>query len=212
MTGVTEVPTSYTIRPDVTPEMVWIDLETCGLRPEDRILEVGIKVTNRHGDEKATFQSVVGYGDFMTASWLNEQNLGATVHRMHMHSGLIDEVLVASAWVANEPHCGFSRTDTETRALQFLTDVFGGSPDAPVSMAGASVQFDRAALRAQMMRLHNWFHYRQYDVSTLIQLGKLAGHELDESVQKRGIHRAIPDIEDEISVHQWAMSTLVAQF
>lgn len=201
---------NFTIQSDVTPEMVWVDLETCGLRPEDRILELGLKVTNRHGDEAAVFSSVIGYSDAMVSGeWLSDKALGPTVHKMHTDNGLIDEVLAFSAMVASNPRCGRSRTDVESVALDFLWDVFGNYPEPPLPMAGASVQFDRAALRKQMPRLHNWFHYRQYDVSTVLALAKMSGHQPDETVVKRGVHRALPDIEDEITVHKWAMSKLV---
>ncbi|MFD8340590.1 hypothetical protein ACFV42_49645 [Streptomyces solisilvae] len=202
----------FTIQPDVTPEMVWIDLETTGLRPEDRILEVGLKVTNRWGDEAGRFACVVGYSDAMVSGhWLSDKALGPVVHAMHTKNGLIDEVLAHSARVANNPRCGRARPDVETRALEFLMEVFGGMPDHRFPMAGASVQFDRAALRVQMPRLHNWFHYRQYDVSTILGLATMSGHHPDDTVRKRDIHRAIPDIEDEITVHKWAMSNLVAR-
>lgn len=202
----------FSIQRDVAPEMVWIDLETCGLRAEDRILEVGIKVTNRYGDEAGAFSSVVGYSDAMVSGhWLSDKALGPVVHKMHTDNGLIDEVLAYSAKVAVNPRCGRSRTDVESRALDFLWDVFNGLPEPQLPMAGASVQFDRAALRAQMPRLHNWFHYRQYDVSTVLGLAGLSGIQPDETVQKRSIHRAIPDIDDEITVHRWAMNKLVAR-
>jgi oligoribonuclease len=192
--------------------MVWIDLETCGLRAEDRILEIGIKVTNRYGDEAGSFSSVVGYSDAMVSGhWLSDKALGPVVHEMHTKNGLIDEVLAYSAMVATNPSCGRSRTDVESRALDFLWDAFKGLPEPQIPMAGASVQFDRAALRVQMPRLHNWFHYRQYDVSTVLGLASMSGHQPDETVQRRGIHRALPDIDDEITVHKWAMSKLVAK-
>lgn len=197
---------------DVSPEMVWIDLETCGLKPEDRILEVGVKVTNRHGDERASFSSVVGYGDAMVSGeWLSEQSLGPVVHKMHTENGLINEVLIHSSYVANYPGCAFSRPEVETRSLNFLWEVFGGQPEPLMHMAGASVQFDRATLKRQMPRLHNWFHYRQYDVSTVLTLASMSGNLVDETVQRRGIHRALPDIDDEISVHRWAMRNLVVR-
>jgi oligoribonuclease len=206
------IPAKYTIQRDVTPEMVWIDLETCGLRPEDRILELGLKVTNRHGDEAGAFTSVVGYSDAMVSGeWLSDKALGPVVYEMHTRNGLIDEVLVASSMVANNNRCGYSRTDVESRALDFLWEAFNGYPEPSLPMAGASVQFDRAALRSQMARLHNWFHYRQYDVSTVLGLAAMSGHVPDETVLKRSIHRALPDIDDEISVHRWAMSKLVAR-
>ncbi|MEU4066692.1 hypothetical protein AB0F25_30640 [Streptomyces wedmorensis] len=205
-------PESYAIRMDVAPEMVWVDLETCGLLPEDRVLEIGIQVTNRHGDERSTFQSVVGYADFVLSDFteLGPRGLSPVVHEMHTKNGLLDEVREASIITANQPRAGFARVDVETRAIDFLTMNFGYL-DVGLPMAGASVQFDRGVLNVQMRRLHNWFHYRQYDVSTLLQLGDMTGNTPDESVQRRGFHRSVPDIEDEISVHRWAMQRLVTQ-
>lgn len=190
--------------------MVWIDLETGGLRPEHEILEVGIRVTNRLGDERATFQSVVGHYTYARKHF-NRRIMDREAYEMHAKNNLINEVRKASDLVLEDADCGYGRVDVETRALEFLEVAFGGVPAERIPMAGASVQFDRAALRVQMRRLHNWFHYRQYDVSTLLQFGAMVGHQPDETVQRRGYHRAIPDIEDEISVHRWATKTLIAQ-
>lgn len=205
-------PSTYSIKMDVAPEMVWIDLESCGLHPEDRALEIGIRVTNRHGDERSTFQSVIGYADYVLSDFteLSPGGLIPPVHEMHTRNGLLDEVREASILTADQPRSGFAKVDVETRALDFLADNFGNL-DVGLPMAGASVQFDRRVLNVQMRRLHNWFHYRHYDVSTLLQLGGMSGREPDESVQRRRIHRSVPDIEDEVSVHRWAMRKLVAQ-
>lgn len=182
--------------------MVWIDLETTGLSSSSPILEVGIVVTNRDGDEHARFHRLVGYSQ---PGLLHPQRMEA--FDMHSKNGLIGDALTVFAHV--EQHSGHSshtRVNVEAEALAFLNDIFGTEADRgghKLHMCGASVQFDRAALKAQMPRLEAWFHYRQYDVSTLLHLAEIKGVQPDISPRRE--HRSIPDVLDEIEVHRWVM-------
>ncbi|MBK6515760.1 MAG: DNA cytosine methyltransferase [Polyangiaceae bacterium] len=51
-----------------------------------------------------------------------------------------------------------------------------------------------AGLRRRAPSLHDVFHYRNFDVSSLRMAAELAGLEVPE--WKRGLHRALPDLED----------------
>lgn len=187
--------------------MVWIDVESLGLDPDlDPIIELGIIVTDKLGSERARFQRIIG--SYAISSRLYPDTMAAAVFEMHTKSGLIREVRGACDEVRFDEYASsHRRSRVEQDALNFLADHF---PDAnkSVYMAGASVQFDRAMLLRQMPTLHNWFHYRQHDVSTILSLMSMAGVQPDESVTSRKIHRSIPDCEDEISVHAWAMRVL----
>lgn len=195
--------------PMYLPEMVWIDVETIGLNQEyDPMIELGLIVTDRFGNERARFQRVIG--SHIAIDRLEANEIADGVREMHTKNGLFDEV--RSMIQANGYHRAFAdskdRDAAEYEALQFLFENFGKDSHGTIPMAGASVQFDRGVLFQQMYGLHKWFHYRQYDVSTILSLAQMAEIEPDRTVKKRDLHRSVPDCIDEISVHRWAMSML----
>jgi len=100
------------------------------------------------------------------------------VREMHTNNGLIEECELDSS----------SLESAEEKALRFLTRGFTWDPDVP--LGGNGVHFDREFLRRQMPMLHDFLHYRNFDVSSFKQLDKLFGFTPPESGD---IHRALPD-------------------
>ncbi len=102
---------------------------------------------------------------------------------MHQASGLVDELVLGTTIEA-----------AAADASRFIDR--SGAAGSP--MCGASVHFDRALLRRRAPSLHDVFHYRNFDVSSLRMAAELAGLEVPE--RKRGLHRALPDLEDSIAL------------
>lgn len=190
---------------DVPAEMVWIDLETLGTNEKSHpIVEIGGIVTDRRGEERSRFSSVVGYSSEYLLPRLAPETLAPAVYEMHTKNDLLAEVVVACSQI-DAGHLEHRRPEVERQFIEWLDIVTNGA--GQYAMCGASIHFDRRFLAAQMPRLESWFHYRNYDISTIIALGKFVNNKC--TIEKRGIHRALPDCEDEISAQKWAVGDLV---
>jgi oligoribonuclease len=163
----------------------WIDLETTGLDQfDDRILEVGIVITSPGPD----FYPVV-YNNWVfpfVEPDVFEVDIDPIVTEMHIKSGLWNEC--HEAWKTF-----VDPKELEQQMIQYLAD-----NDADSSyMHGNSVHFDRAFLGRHLPLLHEQFHYRNFDVSTLKQYALMWNKEYPWV--DRGIHRGVPDNHDAIA-------------
>lgn len=155
---------------------VFVDVETTGLNEhdEDHILELAMVSTTDIGEVVDAFQCFV-WGD---DSWSDSfNNMPEVVKKMHDESGLTkahDEwfvklydtdrylpkqqtkrnVLSAAMWMQRQ---SLARAEHEPKLL----------------MAGNSIRFDRMMLTKDFPELHELFHYRSIDVSTLKELAKI---------------------------------------
>ena len=157
--------------------LIWIDLEMSGLRPEaDTILEVALVVTSQNlqvvaeGPVRAVHQSdavLDGMDNWNKAT--------------HARSGLIDArpCLHAERGPRSRTRCSPSSPST--------------CPPGASPMCGNSICQDRRFLARCMPRLEAYFHYRNLDVSTLKELARrwkpevLAG--FTKQSQARGARR-----------------------
>src|ERR1044072_3175131 len=178
---------------------VWVDVENFGLEADtDHIIELGFTITNLHLEIQDSVSWLVwsaAHGRRYEAQKANV-DLGTgpagepIVWKMHTDSGLY---YLASgegnspAWVGDE-------------ACLWLKDkgITGQDP-----MCGSSVQFDRLMLEAQYPMVHELFHYRNVDVSTVKELCRRFNPEVFASMNRyvhdRKKHRVIPDLEDSIA-------------
>ena len=161
--------------------LVWIDLEMTGLDPErDRIIEIATVVTDAD-------LTVLGEGPNM-AIYQSPQQLQAMDEwnqSHHVKSGLIDLVKKSRN----------SERIAESVTLKFLEKLV---PKGESPMCGNSVCQDRQFLRRYMPYLHDYFHYRNIDVSTLKELRKRWSSQQDE-FRKKTNHRALDDIKESIA-------------
>jgi len=167
--------------------LAWVDLETTGLEPFDRgdgirsrILEIGIIVTD--GD--------LGFQHAGPNLQIDESILlpDGVVKEMHEKNGLLQEVAKSTV----------SLEDAEQQCLRFL-EPFGEPGTIP--MAGSSVHFDRKFLNAYMPQLHDWFGYRNVDVSSFHEMWKRWLPQVyGRCPEKRDLHRTRPDLEDSINL------------
>tara|TARA_B100000579_G_C22613931_1_gene748577 strand:- start:151 stop:654 length:504 start_codon:yes stop_codon:yes gene_type:complete len=152
-----------------------------GLDPvQDRIIEIATIVTDANLTTLEEGPNLVVYQSLERLEAMDEWN-----QTHHGNSGLIK-------LVKESP---YTERMAERATLEFLRKLVskGQSP-----MCGNSVCQDRQFLRLYMPELHNYFHYRSIDVSTLKELHKRWNPQ-DNQFTKLGNHRALDDIKESIA-------------
>jgi len=162
--------------------LIWIDLEMTGLRPEqDVIIEIATIVTDPS-------LNVLAEGPVLAihqpAAVLQKMDEWCTVQ--HGKSGLTQRV----------QNSDISVLQAEEATLGFLQQWV---PAGVSPMCGNSIGQDRRFLQRYMPRLAAFFHYRNIDVSTLKELAARWRPGLSEGFSKHGAHLALDDIRESIA-------------
>jgi len=161
--------------------LIWIDLEMTGLRPDsDVIIEIATIVTDKE-------LVILADGPVFAIHQSNEVLAGMDDwnQKQHRSSGLIDRVRASR----------ISTAEAEDRTLEFLAQLVPGGASP---MCGNSICQDRRFLARYMPQLEKFFHYRNLDVSTLKELARRWAPGLAESFVKQGSHLAQVDIHESI--------------
>jgi oligoribonuclease len=161
--------------------LIWIDLEMTGLKPDtDRIIEIATVVTDKDLSVLAEGPVLAIHQADAVLAGMDEWNT-----RQHKTSGLTERVRQSQV---DESHA-------EQRTLEFLRQYVdhGASP-----MCGNSICQDLRFLSRHMPELAAFFHYRNLDVSTLKILAKLWLPEIGNKFEKQSVHLALADIHDSI--------------
>lgn len=160
--------------------LVWVDLETTGLDPdEDDIFEIGVIVTTPNLEIVDKFAQVI-HQPIVSFDKMNEW-----VQSQHQKSLLLEDVKVSQITIK----------DAEQSALRFVQ---GYAPFKEAPMCGSTISFDRSFLRVHMPELENYFHYRNIDVSTVKELARLWYPDFP-LLAKREAHRTIEDLNESIA-------------
>ena len=161
--------------------LIWIDLEMTGLRPDtDHILEIATVVTDKH-------LRIIAEGPAL-ALRQSDSVLGAMDEwntRQHGQSGLIERVRQSTV----------TEGAAEERTLAFLAALV---PRGQSPMCGNSVCQDRRFLARGMPALERYFHYRNLDVSTVKELARRWAPEVAAAVAKESRHTALADVHESI--------------
>lgn len=170
----------------MTDTLVFLDLETTGLLDADRIIEIAALAVNGRTLEPLDegFSTLV-FCDPAILAHLND-----IVREMHTANGLLAELALAGASGAGE---------VARKTMEYLNQ--HGQP-GQVPLAGSSVHFDRKFLKRQYPQIESWFHYRNFDVSTIKQEYRLRFPNAGEP-PKNGGHRAMADCHDSIAELAW---------
>lgn len=164
----------------VKDRLVWIDLEMTGLYPEENtIIEIATIVTESDLSivaEGPSFAIDVGEAELAKMDDWNVEH--------HTENGLIARIVSD----------GVSMSEAERATLVFLEEhcIAGASP-----LCGNTIGQDRRFLRRYMPELHDFFHYRSVDVTSVKILAR-AWYPNVPKWRKNSGHRALDDIRGSI--------------
>ncbi len=153
-------------------KLLWVDLEMTGLEPEkDRIIEVGVIITDFEFNELDTFETIIkqDIDHSQLDPWIKENM----------------SILLAKVPDGQE----------ESTAEQAIVDMCEKHFDGPVILAGNSIHQDRRFIRRWWPKLEKKLHYRMLDVSSfkIWVMGKRG-----TAFRKPEQHRALEDIRGSI--------------
>lgn len=171
---------------------LFLDLETTGLSTvDDRIIEIGMVVADEYMHPIDAISIIV---EMTEIDWADVIDV---VNEMHSTNDL--------KWQTIHGPTALNPFHAEQQAVRFVDIHFPGS-EQPV-LCGNTVHFDRAFLKAQMPRLHDKFHYRNFDISSIKQLILAAAPDF-EWPEDDEVHRAVPDCMRAISEMQGCMAII----
>ncbi|OQX39217.1 MAG: oligoribonuclease [Oceanospirillales bacterium LUC14_002_19_P2] len=162
--------------------LVWIDLEMTGLNPDtDRILEFATIITDGELNELAVGPVIAVHQPDSVLNAMDDWCI-----KTHGQTGLTDRVRKST----------ISEQEAEKQTLDFIRQYV----DPRVSpMCGNSIGQDRRFLHRFMRDLHDYFHYRNIDVSTVKELARRWRPDVFNGVVKAGSHKALDDIRESIA-------------
>ena len=172
--------------------LLWIDLEMTGLDPiEDRILEVGVIITDWNFKEIATYEAAIKVGPRLVERRMIKGPAAAFFASVpETRDALIKQNLEK----------GRSGRTVENELLELLDKYF--DPEKPVLLAGNSIHMDRRFIERDWGRLNSGLHYRMLDVTAwkVVFEGKYK-----KKFAKPEAHRALSDIRGSIEELQYYM-------
>lgn len=170
--------------------ILWGDLETTGLNPvEDVVLEIGLRITDRYGEELHRTTSLV-----WTPDWRSRLMRDEFVFSMHDQSGLIHDLEDLST---DRLRVTRGREMVSKNLARWVAEHTSNK----LPLAGNSVTLDRMFMLFHMPELYNSMHYRIFDMSSTREQLRIANPELFAKLPPEPkAHRPQGDIDSSIKL------------
>tara|TARA_R110002126_G_C10490983_1_gene504756 strand:+ start:13928 stop:14554 length:627 start_codon:yes stop_codon:yes gene_type:complete len=178
--------------------LVWIDLETTGLKPVDkhRVLEYAMVLTDLELNEIASTDCIIPQDTSVATALMDDY-----VTDMHEGNGLLAELRKVESELPVPEYVDSVRVADEIMAEKLDNNLPDG---AAAVIAGNTIGFDKGFIEEHMPILASRLHYRQLDVSAY----KVAFPEMF-GTKTSNAHRAVDDIRASIESHR-KMRELIA--
>lgn len=170
--------------------LLWCDIETEGLGPEHRILEIGFILTDD------VLREYVSWSSLVYPFGLNEKTCDPVALKMHQKSGLWEELTdigQRNRW--GHDLLEFRPENVQAAAIEWVSQNAGERP----ILAGSSVHFDKAKIDQFMPKLGALFHYRIIDVSTIKELARRWAPDMVWKDDAMKTHRPLDDLRASIA-------------
>ena len=169
--------------------LIWIDLEMTGLDTfKDRIIEIATIITDKDLNilEEGPVIALKTPSDAIEA--MDEWNTN-----QHNKSGLVKRIEKSS----------YTYKDAQEITIEFLSKYIDKNKSP---MCGSGICQDRRFLARCMPELESFFHYRNFDVSTIKEIVKR--WYPDVKFKKEPQHLALQDIKDSIEELKYYRDTI----
>lgn len=165
--------------PEKSKVVAFLDLETTGNEPTDRIIEVGVVLTDRDLNIIADYSAVAKP---IKWDWLRDL-MPPVVRDMHTTNGLIDEV----------ERYGRDILDIDAEVADLLR-AHNGNGHVPLGGSGVG-HFDMRYIRAEMRQTASHLAYWAYDIGVVRRFLRWWGIEVTEARSAKDLktHRALDD-------------------
>lgn len=161
--------------------LIWIDLEMTGLDTDnDLIIEIATIITDEQLNILAEGPIIAIHQSDEVLAAMDEWNT-----KQHTQSGLVARIKDSE----------FTVEDAESKTLEFIEKFV---PERASPMCGNSICQDRRFLHRLMPKLEQYFHYRNFDVSTVKEAVK-RWYPNGPVFSKESSHLAMDDIRDSIN-------------
>ncbi len=161
--------------------LIWTDLEMTGLDTDnDLIIEIATIVTDGQLNILAEGPMIAIHQSDEVLEQMDEWNTN-----QHTKSGLVARIKDSE----------YTVTDAENKTLEFVKKFVPGRTSP---MCGNSICQDRRFMHRLMPNLEQYFHYRNFDVSTVKEASK-RWYPKGPQFVKESSHLAMDDIRDSIN-------------
>lgn len=174
-----------------TPQYgLWIDCEFTGLEVgEDKLLEIGVVVTNGLFDVIATYAAVVSQDVVLVEARMSQDSWWSS---RPAHKQMVLDAIISSS----------KDLVTIDQELASFTEEYFSVPTVPF---GSSQSIDRQFIAKNLPLFDANLHYRNIDVSSFKELAKRYGVE---EYKKTEQHRVLPDIYESIEELRYLLGRL----